>query len=63
VGGGVYRWRTLGAMSSSGVWGHPEAASAAKGEKLLDAIAEQIAAKLTNKDFWALPYLSDKVEP
>ena len=63
VGGGVYRWRTLGAMSSSGVWGHPEAASAAKGEKLLDAIAEQIAAKLTNKDFWALPYLSDTVEP
>ena len=63
VGGGVYRWRTLGAISSSGVWGHPEAASAAKGERLLAAIAEQIAAKLTNKDFWALPYLSDKVEP
>jgi creatinine amidohydrolase len=63
VGGGVYRWRTLGAMSSAGVWGNPEAASAAKGEQLIAAIAEQIAAKLTNKDLWALPYLSDKVEP
>jgi creatinine amidohydrolase len=63
VGGGVYRWRTLGAMSSSGVWGNPEAASAAKGEQLVAAIAEQIAVKLTNKDLWALPYLSDKVEP
>jgi creatinine amidohydrolase len=63
VGGGVYRWRTLGAISSSGVWGHPEAASAAKGEQLLAAIAEQIAAKLTNKELWALPYLSDKVQP
>lgn len=63
VGGGVYRWRTLGAMSSSGVRGNPEAASAAKGEQLLAAIAEQIAVKLTNKEFWALPYLSDRVEP
>jgi creatinine amidohydrolase len=63
VGGGVYRWRTLGSMSSSGVWGNPEAASAAKGEQLLTAIAEQIAAKLTNSDLWTLPYLSDKVEP
>jgi creatinine amidohydrolase len=63
VGGGIYRWRTLGAISSSGVWGHPEAASAAKGEQLLAAIAEQIAAKLTNKELWALPYLSDKVQP
>lgn len=62
VGSGVYRWRTLGSMSSSGVWGNPEAASAAKGEQLLAAIAEQIAAKLTNRDLWALPYLSDTVE-
>jgi len=63
VGGGVYRWRTLGAMSSAGVWGNPEAASAAKGEQLIAAIAGQIAAKLTNKNLWALPFLSDKVEP
>lgn len=63
VGGGVYRWRTLGAMSASGVWGNPEAASADKGERLISAIAAEIAETLTNKEFWALPYLSDKVEP
>jgi creatinine amidohydrolase len=63
VGGGIYRWRTLGSMSSSGVLGNPEAASATKGEHLVAAIAEQIAAKLTNRDLWAAPYLSDKVEP
>jgi creatinine amidohydrolase len=63
VGGGVYRWRTLGAMSSSGVWGNPEAASGEKGERLLAAIAQEIAGKLTNKEFWALPFLSEKVEP
>ena len=49
--------------SSSGVWGNPDAASAVKVERLLAAISEQIAAKLTNKELWALPYLSNKVEP
>jgi creatinine amidohydrolase len=34
VGGGVYRWRTIGARSSSGVIGNPEAATAEKGERL-----------------------------
>jgi creatinine amidohydrolase len=62
VGGGVYRWRTLGAMSSSGVIGNPEAATAAKGEKLFAAIAEVLAAKLCNPELWQLPWDSERLE-
>ena len=53
---GVYRWRTIAARSGSGVIGHPEAASAAKGEKLLEAISDTLAAKLSNSDLWSLPW-------
>ncbi|MGE0719755.1 MAG: creatininase family protein [Alphaproteobacteria bacterium] len=62
VGGGVYRWRTLGAMSSVGVIGNPHAASPEKGRRLIDGIAAEIARKLTNRELWALPYLSEKVD-
>jgi len=63
VGPGLYRWRTTGSISSSGVWGNPEAATKEKGERLLEDISGEIAGKLLNKDMWALPYLSEKVEP
>ncbi|MCC7275757.1 MAG: creatininase family protein [Alphaproteobacteria bacterium] len=63
VGGGVYRWRTLGAMSSAGVVGNPDAATPEKGERLLAGIAAELARKLTNKDLWAQPFLSDRVQP
>lgn len=53
---GVYRWRTIAARSASGVIGHPEAASGAKGERLLEAISETLAAKLSNPDLWSLPW-------
>ena len=56
VGKGVYRWRTLASCSSSGVIGNPSAASAQKGEDLLEAIANEIANKMTRPDFWALPW-------
>ena len=56
VGGGVYRWRTLAAMSSTGVVGNPEAASAAKGARLFDAIAATLAEKLCNPELWSLPW-------
>ena len=59
VGGGMYRWRTLGAMSSSGVMGNPEAATPEKGERLIAGIADELARKLLNKDFWTLPFLSE----
>jgi creatinine amidohydrolase len=53
---GLYRWRTLGAMSSSGVVGNPEAASPDKGRRLLDAISDTIAAKLANPELWSIPW-------
>jgi creatinine amidohydrolase len=56
VGGGIYRWQSLAARSSAGVIGFPSAATREKGERLIAAIAEEIAKKLTNKEFWALPY-------
>lgn len=56
VGGGVYRWRAIASRSSSGVIGHPEAATAEKGERLFAAIAESLARKLLNEDLWTLPW-------
>lgn len=56
VGGGVYRWRAIGARSASGVIGNPEAASAAKGELLFEAISDALAEKLCNAELWALPW-------
>lgn len=53
---GVYRWRTIGAMSSTGVIGNPEAASREKGARLFAAIAETLAGKLANPEVWALPW-------
>ncbi len=61
VGPGIYRWRTIGAVSATGVVGHPEAASAAKGERLFAAISEALAAKLGNAELWALPWQADKL--
>ncbi|MGE0724597.1 MAG: creatininase family protein [Alphaproteobacteria bacterium] len=61
-GGGIYRWRTLGAMSSAGVIGHPDAATPEKGERLVADIAAEIARKLLNKELWSLPYLSEPVK-
>ena len=53
---GVYRWRTIASRSASGVIGNPEAASAAKGERLFEAISDALAAKLCNRDLWELPW-------
>ncbi len=61
VGNGVYRWRTLGAMSASGVIGNPDASSEEKCRRLVTAIADEIAGKLLNEEMWALPYLSETV--
>jgi creatinine amidohydrolase len=61
VGGGVYRWRTIGSRSSTGVIGHPEAATAEKGERLFEAISDAIAAKLVNAELWELPWESERL--
>jgi creatinine amidohydrolase len=56
VGSGVYRWRSLESQSSAGVVGYPSAASREKGERLIEAISRDLAAKICNKDLWALPW-------
>jgi len=56
VGGGVYRWRAIGARSATGVIGNPEAASAAKGTRLFDAISTTLADKLGNAGLWSLEW-------
>ena len=62
VGGGVYRWRTVGSRFASGVMGNPEAASAEKGERLFDAISDSLATKLCNAELWQLPWQSERME-
>lgn len=62
VGGGVYRWRSIGSRSGSGVIGNPEAASAEKGERLFEAIATALAEKLCNPELWALPWTSEPIQ-
>lgn len=61
VGGGVYRWRAIGARSASGVIGNPEAASKEKGERLFEAISESLAEKLCNPELWQLPWDAEKI--
>jgi creatinine amidohydrolase len=61
VGEGVYSWRTIGARSSSGVIGNPEAASAEKGERLYEAISDTLCEKLCNPELWQLPWDAEKL--
>ncbi|MCK6453396.1 MAG: creatininase family protein [Alphaproteobacteria bacterium] len=51
----AYRWRYLSTRSPNGVIGDASAASPEKGEKLLSAIAEELAKALMVKEFWAAP--------
>lgn len=62
VGGGLYRWRSIGSRSGSGVIGNPAAATAEKGERLFDAISSALADKLGNEELWALPWTSEAVQ-
>lgn len=59
VGGGVYRWRSIGSRSASGVIGNPEAATEEKGHRLLAAISDTLATKLTQPELWSLPWDAD----
>jgi creatinine amidohydrolase len=62
AGGGVYRWRSVGSRSGSGVIGNPEAATVEKGQRLFDAISTALAEKLCNRELWELPWTSDPVQ-
>jgi len=50
-----YRWRPFQHMTANGVSGNPARASAEKGERLLEAAAEAVAALITDPDTWSAP--------
>lgn len=49
------RYRSFKARTRHGAIGDPRAASAEKGERLLDAAAEAVARLVANEEFWTLP--------
>lgn len=51
----AHRWRSFKSRTSHGVIGDPRTATAAKGERLLDAAADAVAKLCLNEDFWTLP--------
>lgn len=53
---GFHRWRPIEHWSTSGVIGHPAAASAEKGEKLLEAAAGVVATELAKNSLWSPPF-------
>ena len=55
VNEGVYRWRQLGARSLNGVIGDASAATAKKGEALLEAAARKLAEALLTPALWTAP--------
>lgn len=50
---GIHRWRPTAWWTETGVIGAPQAASAEKGEKLLDAAAAALARALVSPVLWA----------
>lgn len=50
---GVYRWRAIGSRARSGVIGNPHAASAAKGQRLFDAIVAHASKELRDPALWS----------
>ena len=54
---GAYRWRSFAGRTRSGAIGDPTAASAEKGERLLEAAADSVAALILNEQFWGSPVL------
>jgi len=49
------RYRSFKSRTSHGAIGDPRAATAEKGERLLDAAADAVARLVANREFWALP--------
>jgi len=50
-----YRWRPFTHMTANGVAGFPEKSTVEKGEALLEASAEALAALITDPETWAPP--------
>jgi creatinine amidohydrolase len=55
VGEGAYRWRSFAARTATGVIGDAALATAAKGQRLLDAAAARIAEMIALEEFWTIP--------
>ncbi len=53
AGKASYRWRPFQHMTANGISGVPTKATAEKGERLLDAAAEAIAALIVDPETWA----------
>ena len=49
---GFHRWRPVEHWSDSGVIGYPPAATAEKGERLLEAAADAVSEALVDKELW-----------
>lgn len=52
AGNASYRWRPFQHVSANGVIGDPSRASAAKGERLLEAASDAVAALITDPAVW-----------
>ena len=52
---GIYRWRELSSVSGNVVVGQSFAATAEKGEKLIQAISQRLASALLNERLWIEP--------
>jgi len=53
AGKASYRWRSFVHMTGNGVSGNPGRSSAAKGERILDAATDAIAALIIDPETWA----------
>jgi creatinine amidohydrolase len=51
----AHRWQSFKSRTSHGAIGDPRAATAEKGERLLQAAADAVSALITNPQFWKLP--------
>jgi creatinine amidohydrolase len=51
----AHRWQSFRVRTSHGAIGDPRAASAEKGERLLAAAADAVAALITKNEFWNAP--------
>jgi creatinine amidohydrolase len=51
----AHRWQSFRSRTAHGAIGDPRAASAEKGERLLQAAAEAVARLVSNGPFWKLP--------
>ncbi len=55
AGKASYRWRPFASKTPDGVAGQPEKATAAKGQAIIDAATDALAALITNPATWAAP--------